>query len=98
MIFAMLFVEYENQPIIFTWLRALCSLGLKLFYLTLVCNFIEEMQPHFLSQGLQQIRQSYATPAGQQGPSGGFFPQPVVPNSVAPPSRASNDQKDPSSA
>jgi hypothetical protein len=99
MILAMFFVEHEEKPITFTWLRALCSLGLKLYCLTLVFGFIEGMQPHFLSQGFQQIRQSAATPAGQQqGPSGVYFTQPVVPNAVEPPSTASNDQKDPSSA
>jgi hypothetical protein len=100
MILAMFIDAYGYDPISFTWLRALCSLGLKLYCLTLVCSFIEGMQPHFLSQGLQQIRQSYATPAGQQqGPSGVYFPQPVAPNAaVEPPSTASNDQQDPSSA
>jgi hypothetical protein len=101
MILAMFIVEYEYEPTTFTWFRALCSLGLKLYCLTLVFGFIEGMQPHFLSQGLQQIRQSAATPAGQQqGPSAGvYFTQPVVPNAaVEPPSTASNDQKDPSSA
>jgi hypothetical protein len=103
MILAMFFVEVggnEGNPFTITWLRILCSLGLKLYCLTLVFGFIEGMQPHFLSQGFQQIRQSYATPAGQQqqGPSGVYFPQPVVPNAVEPPSTASNDQKDPSLA